>query len=318
MNTQKFKENGNNKFPVSTDTFDFMQEQILLASKLSALAGGYVIIKQSTASSDGLCIYNGELMPLKKSPDAHIVLRTVTESITANGETFRNVRTIKYAEYVAAGGRPATSFWSLTNLQTLKSQLDAAAQHHVPTGAIMMWSGSIANIPTGWALCDGQNGTPNLQGRFIVGATTGIVNFDGLGYNYPVGTTGGNNQVRLTAAQSGVPAHSHTMDEAGSHSHDITYYNNGDGNNDTEYTNEWAVDGKTNAHPVSGGGSGTKVKAVRIDASYGDTWIGNHYIQIKNAGAHDHEINENTAKQASQYHENRPVFYALAYIMKVI
>ena len=38
----------------------------------------------------------------------------------------------------------------------------------VPTGIISMWSGSIAKIPAGWALCDGSNGTPDLRDRFIV------------------------------------------------------------------------------------------------------------------------------------------------------
>lgn len=304
MNTQKFKENGNNKFPVSTDTFDFMQEQILLASKLSALAGGYVIIKQSTASSDGLCIYNGELMPLKKSPDAYIVQRTETESITANGETFWNVRTIKYAEYVAAGGRPATSFWSLTNLQTLKSQLDAAAQHHVPTGAIMMWSGSIANIPTGWALCDGQNGTPNLQGRFIVGATTGIVMFDSVGYNYPVGTTGGKNKVALTVNQ--MPTHNHntassvadgsvTSDRQGAHRHTIESF-------------------------LDKGGTGWRHN-LECDTCNEDqqqiTPSNSDMVVLSENGSHSHTI-QLKARGGGQAHENRPVFYALAYIMKVI
>ena len=37
----------------------------------------------------------------------------------------------------------------------------------VPRGAIIMWSGS--DLPTGWALCDGQNGTPDLRDKFILG-----------------------------------------------------------------------------------------------------------------------------------------------------
>ena len=37
-------------------------------------------------------------------------------------------------------------------------------------GIIVAWSGEVSNIPTGWALCDGANGTPNLGGRFILGA----------------------------------------------------------------------------------------------------------------------------------------------------
>jgi len=39
-----------------------------------------------------------------------------------------------------------------------------------PSGGIIMWSGSIASIPSGWYLCDGSNGTPDLRDRFIVGA----------------------------------------------------------------------------------------------------------------------------------------------------
>jgi hypothetical protein len=38
------------------------------------------------------------------------------------------------------------------------------------TGMIMMWSGTIATIPSGWVLCDGSNSTPDLRNRFIIGA----------------------------------------------------------------------------------------------------------------------------------------------------
>ena len=51
----------------------------------------------------------------------------------------------------------------------------------VPGGFIGMWSGSAETIPTGWALCNGTNGTPNLTDRFILGA----------GKGYTPGTTGG-------------------------------------------------------------------------------------------------------------------------------
>ena len=82
----------------------------------------------------------------------------------------------------------------------------------VPGGIITMWSGSITDIPLGWALCDGSNGTPDLRDRFIVGA----------GGDYNVGNTGGANSVTLTVAQ--MPSHSHSSgtlstDTSGSHSH---------------------------------------------------------------------------------------------------
>ena len=40
----------------------------------------------------------------------------------------------------------------------------------IPSGFIGQWHGAIATIPNGWALCDGNNGTPDLRDRFIVGA----------------------------------------------------------------------------------------------------------------------------------------------------
>lgn len=52
----------------------------------------------------------------------------------------------------------------------------------IPSGCIVIWSGSIASIPSGWYLCNGSNGTPDLRNKFIVGA----------GSTYAVGASGGN------------------------------------------------------------------------------------------------------------------------------
>jgi hypothetical protein len=67
----------------------------------------------------------------------------------------------------------------------------------IPSGVIVMWGGESAKIPSGWVLCDGGNGTPNLCDRFIVGAGTG----------YTVGTTGGESEVTLSIDQ--MPSHTH-------------------------------------------------------------------------------------------------------------
>jgi hypothetical protein len=61
------------------------------------------------------------------------------------------------------------------------------------TGMIILWSGSIASIPSGWALCDGTSGTPDLRDKFIVGA----------GSTYAVDATGG-------SADATLPTHTHT------------------------------------------------------------------------------------------------------------
>ena len=75
----------------------------------------------------------------------------------------------------------------------------------LPSGVITMWSGSIASIPSGWYLCDGTNGTPNLRDRFIVGA----------GSTYAVAATGG-------SADAIVVSHTHTVTDPG-HNHGLIY-----------------------------------------------------------------------------------------------
>ena len=59
----------------------------------------------------------------------------------------------------------------------------------IPAGLIAMWSGATNAIPSGWALCDGNNGTPNLQDKFIVGA----------GSSYAVDATGGSADATLVS-----------------------------------------------------------------------------------------------------------------------
>ena len=67
----------------------------------------------------------------------------------------------------------------------------------VPAGMICMWSGDA--VPDGWAVCDGQNGTPDLRGRFILGVSE----------THPMGETGGAEEVTLTIRQ--MPVHSHNI-----------------------------------------------------------------------------------------------------------
>lgn len=68
-----------------------------------------------------------------------------------------------------------------------------------PIGTIVIWSGTADNIPTGWQLCNGTNGTPDLQDKFVLGA----------GPNHAVGTTGGEENVTLTVGQ--MPSHNHVI-----------------------------------------------------------------------------------------------------------
>jgi len=73
----------------------------------------------------------------------------------------------------------------------------AGVEIGVPEGCILMWSGAEDSVPNGWAICDGQNGTPDLRDRFVVGA----------GSEYAKGATGGEKEHKLTADE--MPKHKH-------------------------------------------------------------------------------------------------------------
>lgn len=71
--------------------------------------------------------------------------------------------------------------------------VQAALSALLPSGVITMWSGAVSSIPTGWLLCNGASGTPDLRNRFIVGA----------GSTYAVAATGG-------STDAVVVSHTHT------------------------------------------------------------------------------------------------------------
>lgn len=137
-----------------------------------------------------------------------------------------------------------------TAQKALETYVDTVAKGVVLKGMILMWSGKAEEIPTGWALCDGNNGTPNLTDKFIVGA----------GKGYAVGATGGADTVTLGIEQ--IPAHTHL------------YY--------TSFS-----------HSVQ---SGRDTDCIRWD------------------GFRQHDT---TSTGGNQPHENRPPYYALAFIMKL-
>lgn len=170
-------------------------------------------------------------------------------------------------------------------IRQLMADIAAGAQVGlVPSGIISMWSGSIATIPTGWAICDGTSGTPDLRGRFLVGA----------GGTYAVGATGGADTVALTEAQ--LPVHSHAAGAlgtggAGGHSHG------------TGVGGGFIIGNAGANNGFDGGGAYFPTTSVANTAAVGD---------------HTHTITGNTATAGTGgSHENRPPYYALAYIMKL-
>ena len=86
-------------------------------------------------------------------------------------------------------------------------------------GMIIMWSGTIATIPTGWLLCNGSSSTPDLRDKFIIGATA---DSGGAAKTNVTGTptqTGGTKDAIVVS-------HTHTLTDAG-HNHSVTVGNQG-------------------------------------------------------------------------------------------
>jgi len=76
----------------------------------------------------------------------------------------------------------------------------------IPSGGIILWSGASNAIPSGYVLCDGNNSTPDLRDRFVVGA----------GSTYSVNDTGGSSTVTLSTSE--IPSHTHSVTDPG-HTH---------------------------------------------------------------------------------------------------
>ena len=72
----------------------------------------------------------------------------------------------------------------------LQSILDSLRNALLPSGAIV-WFGNRTTAPDGWAICDGTNGTPNLIGRYPLGATSGVGNTVEAGLPNITGVFGG-------------------------------------------------------------------------------------------------------------------------------
>ena len=149
-------------------------------------------------------------------------------------------------------------------------------------GMIVIWNGAANAIPTGWALCDGNNGTPNLVAKFIIGAA-------GSG-SYQPGYTGG--EATKTLGTANLPSHTHT-------SGTLTTSNNT--HNHTWDRQDVSIDAGYRPWPANNN------DCSRTTANTGDN-------------THSHTISGNTGDQGGTMGQSfsiLPPYYALCYIMKL-
>lgn len=203
MDKANYTTNDKSRYPLSTEGLDFIQRQIELIYSVAELHGRNYILKNSTASANGIIVVDGEMMPLKNSPLNYIQVIETYDTLEADGMVFEKARVRRHAEYVGVqtgkGCYEASLFKTLTTIEEMKP-------HLMPKGAIVMWSGTTP--PAGWAICNGKNGTPNLSGRFIVG----VGKSSNGETNYQLNTTGGKEKVLLKADECALPKHRHGLD----------------------------------------------------------------------------------------------------------
>ena len=187
---------------------------------------------------------------------------------------------------------------------------------------ILLWSGSAGSIPSGFVLCNGSNGTPDLRGRFVVG-------YHDSNGDYDVNDTGGAASVTLSTSQ--IPSHSHTTNNhthsfSSSHTHGVSGSVSCSTNTTGSHSHTW------------------QRQDVGINAGY-RPWPANNNdvrsqdVSTSSAGDHSHSFsgsfsvtsdsgtasgttggqNPTTNNEGGGgSHENRPPYYALCYIMKTI
>jgi microcystin-dependent protein len=163
-------------------------------------------------------------------------------------------------------------------------------------GQVIMWYGTIGNIPDGWALCNGSNGTPDLRNRFVVGA----------GDTYALDATGG--AVTDTTSSDGshdhdvtVGSHALTVEELPEHSHRILY--------------------QANSNYSASGSSQFRTMQVTNNVQYqtNNETTGTPVIEATGEGAaHSHEAGA-TSNDGAHTHtvDTLPPYKALYYIMFV-
>lgn len=156
----------------------------------------------------------------------------------------------------------------------------------IPRGVIVMWSGSLATIPSGWALCDGTNGTPDLRDRFIFAAGGGSAPGDTGGTAMFLHSSDGSHQHNSTGGQ--------TLSHTNNHSF-VSDHNHGPGN----------------------------VVLAGVD---GGTFAWSAFSSSTNSGGHSHTGHDDHSVSAHQHsfdgghrHDVHPFppYVALAFIMKL-
>lgn len=230
-----------------------------------------------------------------------------------------------YTDGRIATRAPTVHTHAIADVTGLQAALDALPSS-LPIGAIVLWSGAIGTIPTGWALCDGTGGTVDLRGSFVMGGggVRAVFSAGGSENRTITSTSAGAHSHAATAAATALttdqipphthvvtdPGHVHTVTDAGHH-HEVPSSTGGGGGTgpSTAYA---AVDGDPTKHllttdaptgiAVASHATGITV-ADNVSANNGHT----HNVTMAGAPAHSHQSTFDVL----------PPYVVLAYIQKI-
>lgn len=236
-------------------------------------------------SNDGLPLAGGKLQTYQAGSTTPLATYTDSSGLIANTNPI----------ILGTDGRPPSTIWLEEGFFykfVLSTATDVVIQTYdnlygingtaptpptpLPSGTIVLWSGSIGSIPAGWVLCNGNNGTPDLRDRFVVGA----------GSTYSVDATGG-------SANAVVVSHTHTASVTDP------------GHNHLSGSNAGVTDAAWNPYGFDAG--------VGWNGGAGGGAVGTaHNSNTKTTGV----TVTNASTGVSGTNANLPPYYALCYIMK--
>lgn len=183
-------------------------------------------------------------------------------------------------------------------------------QDFIPKGMIVMWAGDDNNIPIGWHLCDGSNGTPDLRGRFICSHDANNKDFSAGPKNTQFGGI-------IKLKPNHMPPHNHTAVINKTNTNHTHHGRTAYAGNHTHAMAKAAMDDNNGISWFAGGDNNRGVHWRHNDQQA----AGNHAHNFTTGWAnhnseHTHSITINKEGKGEQF-DARPSFYTLAFIMKL-
>ncbi|MDC9722351.1 MAG: hypothetical protein PSN34_06210 [Urechidicola sp.] len=274
-------------FPLTTKSIQFLHSAHESAIKALTSFGGTTYILngvEDTAGtiSAGFIVYQGEVLPFDESA-AHAtvsIIETIeqipyNEDLNVDGNLDLKDGYVTRKAICGAGLANSVLEFPFTDLKPAFHNFLSKYLSNV----ILPYVGVIANIPSGFQLCDGTNGTPDMTGAFMVGYDPADVDYDAIGKQ------GGAKEIAITEAQ--MPQHNH------------------DGN--------VVVPGHKHSMPAT---VYSKVGASGDDNTFSNSNNTGAVDVTETSMSPDQSVNIVTAnKGSSEAHENRPPYFTTAYMM---